>query len=814
MKTKKKFSKVALVIFITCVFVLTYPQPLKAEQPIHLLINEVMYHPTENEATNEWVELYNPTIYPIDILGWTLADEKETDTLEADEVHGNGTTLIPPESYALITDKGTTVYETCTVAVNAVRLSVDDSTLCGYGLNNQAEKILLKNSDGFLIDAIEWGNDYEDVPGTPAQSVTKGHSLARSQEADQDDSSLDFSESSTPTPGSRNIFTTDETQHNQNEEQQTTPSASVLITELYYNAHANVNNEFVRLCNPTNHPVDISGWYLTDEPWKEPDDQAKIIFPDHMILPSNISWFVTKNASDFLWETGRHPDYEYGSKSYNGTTPLITYKTVTFSNTGGLVALYTSSSALVDLIMYGSTTQYASGWDGPTIPSSGQGVILKRNMVNGTPVDTNTAADWTHQRIYGIGQSEFIPRTIRFTGELTTFVSPDNSFEAITREIHRATRSIYMNMYEFTNPFLCDELINALKRQVTVTLFLEGSPVGGITSTEYYLLQRVADNGGIVRFMVSDDQNNVHARYRFDHAKYLIIDNETVIIESCNWANTGVPKDPSYGNREWGVIIRNKNISDYFLQVFTADSDPQRCDSYPLDAMNYSLPSDFTLATTVSTGSYTPRCTLQLITGPCIVTPVLSPDTSQELICDAIDAAQTSILIEQLYIYKEWDEQLNPFLEHLINKSNQGVSIKVILDYNPGYTDTVALLNDTKLYLEEHNISVKFISPEWSPFTTVHNKGMIIDNTTVLISSINWNQQSVTLNRETGVIIENPQVASYYATVFFSDWYLDVRSGATAGFSWADYKNLMLIALVCGITAALIIRDWRKRKWR
>lgn len=96
----------------------------------------------------------------------------------------------------------------------------------------------------------------------------------------------------------------------------------------------------------------------------------------------------------------------------------------------------------------------------------------------------------------------------------------------------------------------------------------------------------------------------------------------------------------------------------------------------------------------------------------------------------------------------------------------------------------------------------------------VHNKGMIIDNTTVLVSSINWNQQSITRNREAGVLLENPAVATYNAEVFLSDWNLEPHQKNAAGSPWADYKNLLLIAVVGGITGALIVRDWRKRKWR
>jgi len=812
MKRKNKYRKNVVVLSIVFCLVPLGHILVNAEPPAVLLINEVMYHPVENEGTNEWIELYNPSSEPIDITGWTLADEKETDRLQADPDHGDGTTVIPPEGYAIVTDIGTTVYETFSVDENAVRLSVDDSTLCGYGLNNEQEKILLMDPTGTLIDAIEWGKDYDDVPGTPAPLVAEGSSLARVQ--DTDNSSMDFVESTTPTPGSKNIVTGKNDQQTDTEEGNITQAPSVLITELYYHTHANINNEFVRICNPTPSPVDVSGWYLTDEPWKEPDDQAKIIFPDHTIFPANTSWYITKNAADFLWETGILPEYEYGNSSRNGTARLLNHKTVIFSNTGGYAALYTSSPGLVDLVIYGSTNQMVSGWDGPAVPASGQGVILKRNTRNGTPVDTDTAADWIHPRICGIGQSDLSPYTVVFTGEVTTFVSPDNSFETIASELRKATQSIYFNIYEFTNPFLCDELIAALDRKVAVVMFLEGSPIGGIDNKEYYLLQQIEAHDGIIRFMVSDNENRVHARYGFDHAKYLVIDNDTVIVESCNWASTGVPKDPTYGNREWGLVIRDTDVAAAFLQVFMDDSNPLRCDSYPLSAMNVTLPPDFFITKTVPHGLYTPRFTAWTFNGTYTVTPVFSPDTSEHLICDAISAANKTIYVEQLYIYKDWDEQISPLVERLVNKSSQGVDVRVILDYNPEYTETIQQLNDTKQYLEENGIRVKFISTAWSPFTAIHNKGMTVDNTTVLVSSINWNQQSVTLNREAGVLLENPAVASYYAEVFLSDWRLEPHQTSTPGSSWADYKNLILIAVVCGITGALIVRDWRKRKWR
>jgi len=818
MKRKKHYFEALIILCISTLFLLPPTnRPLQAEPTTALLINEVMYRPIENENTNEWIELHNPTSTPIDVAGWMLADEKETDTLQADPDHGDGTTVIPPSGYAIVTDKGSTIYDTFMVADTAIRLSVDDGTLCGYGLNNQKEKIMLFDPTGVCIDAMEWGEDYDEVPGLPAKLVAKGNSLARYGEVDQDDSSLDFVECSSPTPGSQNIF--DEESENvisdeNSDEHLGCDSAIILITELYHHAYANMKNEFVRIFNPSNRTIDISGWYLTDEPWKQPEDQPKIIFPKDTHMLPDTSFFITQNASDFLWETTILPDFEYAIDSQPSVPQLLTYKTVSFSNTGGLVGLYTAASTLIDLIIYGDANQFISCWDGPAVNASGQGVVLRRNTVNGTFIDTNSATDWVSPRIYRLGQSNLELQTDSCPGEVIVFVSPDNSYETLVHELRKAHASIDINMYEFTSTGLYSEIINALQRNVRVRLFMEGSPVGGITEKEKYILCNIADNGGEVRFIVSDSTNRVYARYSFNHAKYIIIDNSTVIIESCNWGNTGVPQNPTYGNREWGIVIKNQVIADFFHLVFEGDWNPTRSDSVSLESMNLSYSNSFVLSDYVPTGFYTPCFTRQTIAGPCLVTPVFSPDTSEQAILDVIDSATTSIYVQQLYIYKDWDETINPFVERLISKAAEGVDIKIILNYNPSFSQTTVQTNETKAYLEEHGIMVKYLSTDWGLFAAVHNKGMICDNKTVLISSINWNEQSVRKNREAGVLIENQEVATYYATVFLYDWSLDTLQKNKSDFSWADYKYLVLIAVVICITLVLIARDWRKRKWR
>ena len=180
-----------------------------------------------------------------------------------------------------------------------------------------------------------------------------------------------------------------------------------------------------------------------------------------------------------------------------------------------------------------------------------------------------------------------------------------------------------------------------------------------------------------------------------------------------------------------------------------------------------------------------------------------------------IESSKESIYIEQLYIYKDWKNRTNPFVEKLIKKANNGVDVKVILNYNPNYEGTNDKLNITKQYFEKNGIDVKFIFTNWSYFSNVHNKGMIIDNKSVLVSSINWNENSVMRNREVGIIINSCEVANYYKNIFFYDWNLTapIIKNQKEEIQNVDYKNTIYIIAIYTLTFAFIARDWRKRQW-
>ena len=598
----------------------------------------------------------------------------------------------------------------------------------------------------------------------------------------------------------------------------TRPSFSeknIVISDFYYNTHPGIRNEFIKIYNPSNLSVNLSGFYFTNNPYKSKFDQNKIVFPKNTTVKEKSFLCITQNAMDFILETCEKPDFEYFNYSDNTVLDMITSEKIFFSDTGGTVSLKNSFNHTIDTICYGGMSRNITGWIGNPVDNVDDGVILKRNLFGNNYSDTNTSNDFKNLRIFKIGQSEKNLEKINFEGKIKTFVSPDSSYNAIVDKLRKANDSIYLNIYELSSAFLCDELIKCLLRNVSVNILIEGKPVGGVGDTQKFLLKRIKSYGGNIRIKYSDVESKIYPRYRFNHAKYMVVDNKSVVVESCNWGETGVPYESSFGNREWGIIIENKSVSDYFIDAFLDDWDLNFSDTIFLDDINWDIPYDFYLDNKYYRGFYKPVFKSNVFFDSFSVQPVFSPDTSYKAVYDLLDSAKESIYVEQLYIYKNWSDKINPFVKVLTDKAKNNVDVRVIMNYNPFYDSTNEKINETKNFLEEHGIKVKLIFTNWSIFTNVHNKGVIVDNKSVLISSMNWNENSFMNNREAGIIVYNSNISRYYSDVFFYDWNLKEKEEKAPVFeiSGNNDKNTIYIVVIFTMTFAFIFQDWRKRKW-
>ncbi len=499
------------------------------------------------------------------------------------------------------------------------------------------------------------------------------------------------------------------------------------------------------------------------------DGEAGFRFPPGTGIRGPI--IIARNGLAFEQTYSRLPDYEWID-----STPSV-------QNVIGGDPLRLANAKDQLMIYKGTTLVQKIKWPEDVKPREGQIHYFENGVWDPRPLM--------------IGQSRLKP-AIFHNVSVTTFVSPDCSNEVFSQVMNRATREILLNMYEFSSPSMGDAIISAKARGVNVRVLIEGGPVGGINPEEKSLLWKINTSGIPVYSMTSSKTE--HAPYRYDHAKYVVIDKNSLFITSENFKYSGFPPEGLSGNRGWGVFLTNQGLAHYFSEVFNFDTGSRSVIPYPGVAGNLEE---------VSSGQHTARFAPGQFEDATVI-PVIAPDTSYQ-IADLLESADKSIEIEQAYIKNETSLTLNPYLSAAINASRRGVHVRVLLDsywFNtegPNDNDEmVALIN--RIGTSEHiPLEAKCIDLAGNHLEKIHNKGVIVDSTYVLVSSINWNSNSPNFNRETGVIIEHAGVAEYFRNVFEDDW--------SPSFSAPGLKtDYLKFAAAIIVIALLIIIYFRRRR--
>ncbi|WP_440949739.1 phospholipase D-like domain-containing protein [Methanosphaerula subterraneus] len=473
------------------------------------------------------------------------------------------------------------------------------------------------------------------------------------------------------------------------------------------------------------------------------DSVGSLRFPSGAVLDS--SAVIARNGTAYRQTFGVSPDFEMYDSS-PAIRDMVRKGDLRLGNEHDQVVL-TDHGTVVQTIT----------WPGDVDPKQGQ-------------VHIYADGAWD-RRMLLIGQSRLPPATFQNV-TLTAFVSPDSSAGVFYDAVNGARRSIDLNVYELTDPAIGAALIAAAGRGVSVRVLLEGGPVGGISPAEKGVVRSLQEHQ--IPVMLLGGVSGVHARYRYDHAKYLVIDDSAVLVTSENFKPGGFPEEGTSGNRGWGALVHDPRVAAYFAGVFSLDW--TGVDIAP-------APTGQGGAGEEASGTFQVRSPATTFSDT-TVTPVLAPDTSS-LITDLIAGATRSVRIEQAYIKNTSAGTLNPFLEAAIADARRGVSVQVILDsawFNvddlKDNDEMVAYINQVAV-AEHLPLEARLADLTAQDLVKIHNKGVIVDDRRVLVSSINWNTVSPNENREAGLIIDSSEVGAYYAAVFATDW--DARSGSSEG---------------------------------
>jgi len=597
---------------------------------------------------------------------------------------------------------------------------------------------------------------------------------------------------------------------------------SVLITEIMVDPDTpETGAEYIEIYNTLDTPVDIGNWSIQrSKYWLSPE----VLLPLGTILPP-------KTYFTFL------DDYSVCTSRYS-ITGLNYSESFTLDNDPADISLVDSYLNIIDRVAWRTSTKdYVNtldnvSWieDDSGVYKGSEGKVLARlydPYNNDSYIDTNSSADWRYNVYPSVGWHTntvfFLSTPFSGNATITAFNSPDNSYKAITELIDAAQSNIDMCVYQFTSYYLLQTLIDAMDRGVKVRLILEDiyplydSPyLDDSTHDEenyevVYVAQQVNDHpNGSVRWE-SDEY------FTYTHAKYFIVDNETIVISTENFKPTGIPKSTSAGNRGWGIAIKNQELAQMYLNVFNFDWELGQ----PFNENEVIAGQRNTLVLSGNYEAITDHKTYVNISVK--LQTVFGPDETINVVVDLIDNANSSIYAEIFYLYPTWNgypggENNNPFLEAIIRAAQRGVDVRVILDSTYYNIEGDNNNDEAAKIMLAHGIKVKY-SNNSEGIAKFHVKAIIVDEKAVMISSLNWNENSATNNREIGIIVISTTVASYYVELFEYDWdflasseiHEDLGAQLKKTYTWLAWLPIITIAYISILLMGYVIRQKKEK---
>jgi uncharacterized repeat protein (TIGR01451 family) len=583
--------------------------------------------------------------------------------------------------------------------------------------------------------------------------------------------------------------------------------ASVFISAVLYDGYQDSDrDEAVQLINVGSTDVDLTDWELCKNTGSGLSCQ---VLPTATLTASHRIW-LARNAVSFTVSFGFAPDHELENWLSQG-----------LSNNGDEVVLRDDAGAVIDAVVFEDGDTSVQGWLGtsaePYSVGRAEGQILYRipDEATGLPVgDTNTAADWIQysanvfqgRRVLYPGwdlDPLFWPLTATETATVVVGVAPDNGFDVVSETIARAQRTISIEVYSLRHPEVITALIQKAREGVSVTVLLEGQQAlvdqdDDKWQQELWACRELEAAGGACWFMIHDTGQNVFNRYDYLHAKFIIVDDEWVLVTSQNLTESGFASDDrsngTGGSR--GVVLATDapSVVARAAQVFALDADAVHHN----DLLRWSAALTGTYGPPVIT--FTPRLTVTdyaSVTVSFDVPLVASGAYSFELFTapeaalrqsDALlglvgrAGAGDAVYVEQMYEYVDWGDtpadDPNVRLEAYIAAARRGATVHILLNegtfggpsFGTPNTATVAYVN--RIARDE---GLDLIAALGDPtHYGIHNKMVLVwlagEGGYAHVGSINGSEGSSKVNREMAIQVGSTDVYAYLKAVFDQDW--------------------------------------------
>ena len=158
----------------------------------HLLVSEVYYQADTahgGKIENQWIEIYNPTLTPVELSGWSLQTKSSTQFIPS------GTT-VGANGYVVFA--GSSDVRSLWNIRASTPVIVFTTSFAGFSANG--DHVYLRHPGGTQIDAVSYASDTTAFsPSVP--SVVLGRSILRKSFVSDSNTAADWVETSDPNPG-------------------------------------------------------------------------------------------------------------------------------------------------------------------------------------------------------------------------------------------------------------------------------------------------------------------------------------------------------------------------------------------------------------------------------------------------------------------------------------------------------------------------------------------------------------------------------------------------------------------------------------
>ena len=519
------------------------------------------------------------------------------------------------------------------------------------------------------------------------------------------------------------------------------------------------NTEFLEITNIGDSLAYMNGWTLTLI--NSANDATDYSFGD-VAIPSNSSVLLASDPSGLsVYEDG----------TILGFDSAMTTSGFTLPDSGATLQISTPAGVLADTVAYGNGPVEIEGWSGISLVEPVSSIALlvyHRGDGCGNLPDTDLALDWQH-RWGRLGASTFCgPTLFSGTSTVTPLIGPQSGLVDLVAWIDNASESLHVHLYQIEQPNLVQALVEAHNRGVEVTVVLNYAEYwwnsydkNNQIGTANYLA-----TAGVSTFWFGGQNDEP---YTYLHSKVAVKDEQSVWIGSGNWKSSSQPAPDERGNSEWGVLVDNIDFAQKVMAQLAYDESASR--TYITQVAPGSGPSDWTMDSLRSlvNGSFAQPITTD-VSGRLLT----CPDTCVDGLVWMIEQADEEILLSLQYLDVDWSWGWgdNPIVSALEDAAQNGIRIRLIL--NGAYLDKdIQEVVDT--FNEEWNTTLGYdinaiVMSEDDEVSKLHNKGVIVDEEHVLISSINWGDSATTRNREMGLILTSAEVTAPFLAGWDRDW--------------------------------------------